>query len=120
MARIRTIKPVLFSGYTASSWPDAVFRTFAGLLCYVDDKGRGEDDADLIKADIAPRVKRITPAKISAHMDLLEACETLCRYDGDDGRRYFHLVNFGRDQRINRPTKSVIQPCPKHEEEGLF
>lgn len=120
MARIRTIKPHLFEGRTASSWPDAVFRTFAGLLCYVDDKGRGEDDPDLIKGTVAPRIKRITAAKIRAHMDELEACETLCRYQGDNGVPYFHLVNFGRDQRINRPTKSVIQPCPKHEEEGLF
>lgn len=120
MARIRTIKPALLAGRTASTWPDAVFRTFTGLLCYVDDKGRGEDDLALIKATIAPRVKRITEAKIAAHMDQLEDCETLCRYQGDDGISYFHLVNFSRDQRINRPTKSVIEPCPRHEEAGLF
>lgn len=118
--RIRTIKPVLFTGRTASDWSDSVFRTFAGLLCYVDDKGRGEDDADLIKGAIAPRVKRISARTITANMDALADCETLCRYVGDDGRHYFHLVNFRRDQRINRPTESVIQPCPIHEEEGLM
>lgn len=120
MARIRTIKPALLTGRTASSWSDAVFRTFTGLLTFVDDRGRGEDDPLLIKAEIAPRITKKTAAVIARHMDELEAGETLCRYQGDDGHAYFHLVNFLRDQRINRPTASRIQPCPKHEEEGLF
>lgn len=120
MARIRTIKPALLTGRTASSWSDAVFRTFAGLLTYVDDKGRGEDDPLLIKAEIAPRIVKKTAAVIAGHMDELEASETLCRYKGEDGHAYFHLVNFNRDQRINRPTASRLPECPKQHGEGLF
>lgn len=119
MARIRTIKPELLTGRTASSWSDAVFRTFAGLLTHVDDKGRCEDAPDVIAGQIAPRLKRVTPAKIKQHLDVLVACDTGCRYDGDDGIPYFHLVNFKRDQRISHPTPSKIPPCPKHDEDRL-
>jgi len=121
MARIRTIKPALFTSRTVSAYSDALFRTFTGLLCYVDDKGRGEDDPDLIKANVAPRLKRVTPRVIDAHLAELaaEADPPVCRYDVD-GVRYLHLLGFGDHQRINRPTPSRIPPCPKHEPEGLF
>lgn len=127
MARIRTIKPALFSSRTVSGYSDALFRTFVGLFCYVDDKGRGEDDADLIKSEIAPRIKRKTPQLIERHLAELtaDADPPLCRYEVD-GVRYLHLLNFVKTdrhdghQRINRPTKSKIPPCPKHEPEGLF
>jgi hypothetical protein len=124
MARIRTIKPELFTSRTVSSYSDSLFRTFVGLFCYVDDKGRGEDDCDLIKAEIAPRIKSKTPRLIERHLAELaaDADPPLCRYEVD-GVRYLHLVNFaGPDghQRINRPTPSKLPPCPKHEPEGLF
>jgi hypothetical protein len=124
MARIRTIKPELFSSRTVSTYSDALFRTFTGLFCYVDDRGRGEDDVDLIKADIAPRIKSKTPKLIAAHLETLADMDDppLCRYEVD-GVRYLHLVNFvdgSKHQRINRPTKSKLPPCPLHEPEGLF
>jgi hypothetical protein len=121
MARIRTMKPALFTSRNVSRYSDALFRTFAGLFCYVDDKGRGEDDPDLIKAEIAPRIKRKTPRVIDAHLAELaaESDPPVCRYEVD-GVRYLHLVNFNEHQRINRPTPSKLPPCPKHEPEGLF
>jgi hypothetical protein len=120
MARIRTIKPALFTSGTASAWPDDVFRTFCGLLCHVDDDGRAEDDARLVKAEVWPRVDRVTPTKIEKHLALLVADDSLCRYEGDDGRKYMHLVNFSSHQRINRKTDSKLPPCPKHDEHRLF
>lgn len=124
MARIRTIKPELFTSRTVSTYSDALFRTFTGLFCYVDDKGRGEDDADLIKAEIAPRIKAKTPALIARHLTELARGDDapLCRYEVD-GVPYLHLVNFvqgAKHQRINRPTPSKIPGCPKHDPEHLF
>lgn len=121
MARIRTIKPEAFTSRETSAMSDAVFRTFVGLFCYVDDKGRGEDDADLIKADIAPRVKAKTPRVIENHLDLLAKGPDapLCRYEVD-GVPYLHLVNFKKHQRINRPTPSKIPACPRCEPDQLF
>lgn len=124
MARIRTIKPELLTSRNVSAYSDALFRTFVGLFCYVDDKGRGEDDADLIKSEIAPRIKRKTPKLIAEHIAELAAGTDppLCRYQVD-GIRYFHLVNFvagNKHQRISHPTASKHPPCPTHEPEGLF
>lgn len=121
MARIRTIKPALFTSARVSAYPDAVFRTFTGLFCYVDDAGRGEDDELLVKAEVWPRVKRMSPAKIRTHLDELSAPKDgpLCRYKVA-GQRYLHFVNWREHQRINRPTASKLPPCPIHDEEGLF
>lgn len=121
MARIRTIKPALFTSRTVSNYSDALFRTFTGLFCYVDDRGRGEDDCDLIKSEIAPRIKKKTPRLIEAHLAELAigSDPPLCRYEVD-GVRYLHLLGFNDHQRVNRPTPSRIPPCPKHEPEGLF
>lgn len=119
MARIRTIKPSLFTSATSSAWPDDVFRTFTGLLCHVDDDGRAEDDARLVKAEVWPRVDRITAAKVEKHLSHLVADDTLCRYEAD-GRRYMHVTKFSEHQRINRKTPSRHPPCPKHEEPTLF
>lgn len=121
MARIRTIKPALFTSRTVSTYSDPLFRTFAGLFCYVDDKGRGEDDSELIKAEVAPRIKKKTPKVIESHLCELAAGNDppLCRYVVD-GVPYLHLVNFLDHQRVNRPTPSRIPPCPLHEPEGLF
>ena len=126
MARIRTVKPALFSSRTVSTYTDAEFRVFVGLFCYVDDDGRGEDDADLIKADVAPRIKRIGARAIDTHLDRFadktrdpSGTPPICRYTVD-GLACFHFVNWHDHQRINRPTKSKLPPCPIHEPEGLF
>ncbi len=121
MARIRTIKPEAFTSRETSAMTDAVFRTFTGLFCYVDDKGRGEDDADLIVAAVAPRIKTKTARVIAGHLAELARGDDapLCRYEVD-GVPYLHLVNFLKHQRINRPTPSKLPGCPKHDPEHLF
>jgi hypothetical protein len=123
--RIRTVKPALFTSAVVSSWPDDVFRTFIGLYCYVDDHGRGEDDTDLLKAAVWPRVKRMTTTKIEAHLALLAVPGgPVCRYDSE-GVRMLHVVEWntkGSDyyQQVNKRLASVLPTCPKHEPDGLF
>ncbi len=110
MARIRTIKPEAFTSRETSAMSDAVFRTFTGLFCYVDDKGRGEDDADLIKADIAPQIKAKTPKVIAAHLAELAAGgdAPLCR--NNDGMTWLprtrHPATAAKEKAMRRPKKS--------------
>jgi len=125
VARIRTVKPSLFTSRSVSTYSDAQFRIFVGLFCYADDKGRGEDDVDLIKAELAPRIKRITTAKIGAYLEHFadkgsdpDGRPPICRYEVS-GLRCFHFTTWTH-QRINRPTPSKLPPCPTHEPEGLF
>lgn len=114
MARMRSIKPEMFRSATVTSWPRDVRWTFAGLLTYLDDDGRGLDDVRLIKAEIYPIDDSMSTRKISRHMDLISGNGPLCRYEVD-GRRYLHVTSWREHQRINRPTRSRIPPCPVHE-----
>lgn len=119
MARIRTIKPGLFTSRLVSGWPVGVRWTFAGLFTFVDDSGRGLDEARLVKAEIYPLDDRMTPKKVDEHLDLIAKEGPLCRYSVG-GERFLHITSWREHQRINRPTKSKLPPCPMHEEEGLF
>lgn len=117
MARIRSMKPEIRRSLTVCSWPIPVRWTFAGLFGYMDDYGRGLDDARLIKAELYPLDDELTPRKIEAHLATILGNGPLCRYTVD-GRAYMHLTSWGEHQRVNRPTPSRIPPCPVHEKDG--
>ena len=114
MARIRTIKPSMFSSLTVCAWPVGVRWTFAGLFTYLDDKGRGLDETRLVKSELYPLDDRMTPAKVGEHLDLISSSGPLCRYEVA-GQRYMHVISWREHQRINRPTASRIPPCPTHD-----
>lgn len=116
MARIRTIKPSMYSSLTVSAWPIPVRWTFAGLFTYLDDKGRGLDEPRLIKAELYPLDDAITAKKVTQHLDVIAQTGPLCRY-AIAGQAYLHIVSWREHQRINRPTPSQIPACPKHEED---
>ena len=117
MARIRTIKPSMFSSLTVSAWPTEVRWTFAGLFTYLDDYGRGLDEPRLVKAELWPLDDRMTPKKVEEHLALISRTGPLCRYELA-GQRFMHITSWREHQRVNRPTKSKIPFCPKHSEGG--
>ncbi|WP_050670490.1 hypothetical protein [Luteipulveratus halotolerans] len=117
MARIRTIKPSMFSSLTVCAWPIDVRWTFAGLFTYLDDVGRGLDETRLIKAELYPLDDKITPKKIDEHLCAITESGPLCRYVVD-GKRYLHIVSWREHQRVNRPTPSRIPPCTIHDKPG--
>lgn len=117
MARIRTIKPSMFSSLTVSAWPTDVRWTFAGLFTYMDDYGRGLDEARLVKAELWPMDDRMTPKKVDEHLALIAKSGPLCRYEVA-GQRYFHITSWKEHQRVNRPTRSKIPTCPTHPSGG--
>lgn len=117
MARIRSIKPGFFrSASVAELSSDACRITWIGLWTYCDDYGRGIDDSRLVKGEIWALHDRVTAKVVEGHLvDLADSEDPMiCRYEMG-GRRYLHVVNWRLHQKINRPTPSVIPPCPKHE-----
>ena len=114
MARIRTIKPALYSSLTVTSWPIPVRWTFVGLFTYMDDAGRGIDEPRLIKAELYPLDDAMTAKKVEDHLADLAKAGPLCRYEVA-GQRYVHFKSWREHQRINRPTPSKYPACPIHD-----
>lgn len=127
MARIRSIKPEAPKSLTLASWPREVRLAWHYLSMYLDDKGRGIDEARLIIAECFPWDRDVTEKKMAGWLDLMAAKPkrkpedepALCRYEVA-GVRYLHAPKFDAHQRINRPTKSKVPPCPSHEPDGLW
>jgi hypothetical protein len=115
MARIRTVKPSMFSSLTVCAWPIDVRWTFVGLPTYMDDRGRGLDEPRLVKAELWPLDDRMTAKKVDEHLGIIAKSGPLCRYVVA-GHRYMHITSWREHQRVNRPSESKIPPCPKHEE----
>lgn len=110
MARIRTIKPTFFRSLTVTELPKPTRLTWIGLWTYVDDAGRGVDDARLVKAELWPLDDDYPAKKVEKDLELLEANGSIRRYVVD-GRRYFVIVEW-HHQKIDRPTPSLLPPPP--------
>lgn len=114
MARKRMLAPEFFTSLTVNRLPIPAMITFAGLWCYADDYGRGEDDVTMVKATVWPRRRSHTEAKVAADLDAIEAEGLICRYVVA-GYPLLHLVSWHEHQKISHRSESKLPPCPHHE-----
>ena len=114
MARKRMLSPEFFTSAPVNKLPIPAMTTFAGLWCYFDDYGRGEDDAALVKAAVWPRRRAQTEARVASDLDLIAAEELICRYEVG-GERLIHSPSWDEHQKISHKTASKLPPCPVHE-----
>jgi hypothetical protein len=117
MARIRTIKPAFFSSLSNADLPVGTRLTWIGLWTYVDDKGRGVDDARLVKAAVWPLDDSYTTKKVEADLVKLEKAGKIGRYI-HDGQRYLAVVKWRDHQRIDKPQRSTLPPAPWEPKSG--
>jgi hypothetical protein len=122
VARIRSIKPEVRRSLTVAQWPREIRLAWLYLWGYLDDKGRGDDDLLLVKAECFPRDRDVTEKRLDGWLNIMATTKTteddvppLCRYEVA-GQRFIHATKWALHQRINRPQKSKIPPCPIHEE----
>lgn len=108
------ISPEFFTSKTLNALPVQAMVTFAGLWCYVDDMGRGDDDAEMIKAAVWVRRRSVTEGKVTTDLAALDNAYLICRYEVN---RFplLHVINWSEHQKINHPTESKIPPCRHHE-----
>lgn len=116
MARKRMLSPEFFTSAPVNRLPFTAMITFAGLWCYFDDYGRGEDDAALVKAAVWPRRRSQTEAKVAADLDAIAAEGLICYYE-HNGQRLIHSPSWNEHQKISHKTPSRYMPCPFHEPE---
>ena len=114
MARIRTIKPEFWRSPDVMELDNFQKLLFIGLWNLADDEGRGVFSPEAIAADLF-----LTEYSLSPHGVLTDVSNAFVMYSELDmvqlysvGRRkYFQVQNWGKHQKINRPTPSKF-PAP--------
>ncbi|KMS74407.1 phage or prophage related protein [Streptomyces viridochromogenes] len=117
MARIRTIKPEAFASESLAAVSIAAERTFFGLLTQADDHGRFRDQPAVLAGLLWSLRPEHGPVEVEDDLTQLASAQLICRYEGDDGKRYLHIVTWSQHQKINRPSGVRFPACPTHEVE---
>lgn len=112
VARIRTIKPHFFRSYDVAALSYRARLTWVGLWTYVDDEGRGRDDARIIKGELWALEDDVTWQDVERDLTELSRSAHVTRYTVD-GRDYLAIPTWLEHQVISRPTKSKFpEPNP--------
>jgi len=117
MARKRMLAPEFFTSATMNAVSVEAMLTFAGIWCWADDFGRGENDETLMKSAIWPRRRSVTDRKVRGFVDELIMSRVLCAY-AVNGISLVHVTSWREHQKISHPTKSKLAPCQEHEPEA--
>lgn len=106
--RIRTVKPEFWQDEEISDLPAETALLAIGLLNYADDEGYFKFHAKLIESSVFP----LRELSLSIHGMLTELSNMgyITLHEGSDGKKYGHIVNFLKHQRVNRPAPSKIAP----------
>lgn len=110
------LSPSMFTSETIGGLPIATRWTWTGLLTYLDDFGRGKDNAALVKAAVWPLDESYTIKKVATDLDRLEQVGSICRFECC-GTRNMHAPRWDVFQKVSHPTDSTICPCPEHDRE---
>ena len=113
MARIRTIKPGFFRSDDVTPLTYRARITWVGLWTYVDDEGRGRDNARIIKGELWTLEDDMTHVEVEEDLDELDRNDRISRYEVD-GKRFLVINKWLDHQVISRPTPSRF-PEPTEE-----
>ena len=105
----RLIKETIRTSKKINSLSDFEFRTWAYLVTYVDDYGRGSADPEILKGFVFPRRKGVREQDIQKALAALERTGSILLYDVA-GEPYFCFPNWSEHQRIQ--TKKSKYPAP--------
>ena len=105
----RLLKEGIRTSKKINGLSDFEFRTWAYLITYVDDYGRGSADPELLKGFVFPRRKEVREQDIRKALAALERTGSILLYDVA-GEPYFCFPNWSEHQRIQ--TKKSKYPAP--------
>ena len=105
----RLIKETIRTSKKINSLSDFEFRTWAYLVTYVDDYGRGSADPEILKGFVFPRRKEVREQDIQKALAALERTGSILLYEVA-GEPYFCFPNWSEHQRIQ--TKKSKYPAP--------
>ena len=107
MARIRTIKPEFWTDEKIIQLSPFARLLFLGMWNYADDHGGIESSEPQLKMRILPA----DPVDVHDLLKELLAHGLLIEYSVNDAR-YYHIKNFPKHQKINRPSNPRVPPYP--------
>ena len=110
MARIRSVKPDLFSSFTLANVSIHARFLFIGLFTEADDEGRMIDSPKKLTGSLFPHDENVTEKKVEGWLKELEAQGCIVRYTAGHGR-YLALPEWKNHQRVSHPLPSKI-PSP--------
>jgi hypothetical protein len=115
MARIRTIKPELFTDEQLAGLPPLARLAFPGLWCHADREGRLEDRPARLKVLILP----YDDADMNELLTLLAQKRFIIRYERD-GKRLIQVRTFRKHQHVNSREPASTLPAPdQHQTEPV-
>jgi hypothetical protein len=117
MPRKRMVDPAMFTSESVAALPVATRWTWVGLLCYLDDTGRGKDNPALVRAAVWPLDESYTVRKVRTDLDRLVAGGQVCRYVCCSSSQ-IHSPTWTDWQKISHPTPTKLCPCPHHERDA--
>jgi len=118
MPRIRTIKPEFWQNEELAEVSETSRLVALGVLNLADDEGWLKVHERLIESALFP----ITEPSMSIHECLIQLSKIgyLKLYDGKDGKKDGHVVNFTTHQKVNRPTPSKIKDLANFNDDSLI
>lgn len=116
MARIRTVKPEIWTDTKFVSLTYAARLLFIGLLNFVDDAGLHEDEPLRLQMLIFP--SPLDKVRVESLLSELNDAGLIHRYRVD-GRALLAVRNFARHQKINRPQPSRFPSPPQGENDSF-
>jgi hypothetical protein len=117
MARIRTVKPELFTNERVAACSVTAMVTYIALFTQSDDHGRHRDNAAIIAGVIWPLRAEHTPVHVEDDLQQLADAGLICRYTGCDGKPYLHITGWYEHQKIDKPSQSRLPVCIDHHSE---
>lgn len=107
MARIRTIKPEIWTDEKFVALSPLARLLFMGLLNFVDDEGRAQYSPSRFKLQILPA----DSADASALLGEIRREGMIIVYDFE-GKEYLQVCNFTKHQKVDKRTPSKLPPPP--------
>lgn len=115
MARIRQVKPSLWSDEKLIRCTLPARLTFIGLLNESDDQGRQLYSPTRVMSAIFP-LDKFSTKRVAGWVRELTQEEIIHLYEDERGRTFLCIPNLRKHQVVSRPTPSVLPPCPTHGE----